>query len=457
MAPDTDGWRTARLITADGIRGEHEAESRATSALLSVMTAVPEFGRSILGYVGAPRGRIHAFTEVPLEVAGNGGTRARTRTLRPDGAVLVERGRTRWGCLVEVKTGRNTQGEEQVCNYLDLAREHGFDAVLTISNEFAADPGVSPLAIPKGRIRNTALAHLSWWRVLTEAVVQHEHHGVDDPDQAWILGELIAFLRDPRAGTGHFDDLGQDWVTVRDAARQGTLRAGPESADVVARWEDFTRYVCLDLSQSLGENVEPVYPRRLDVPARRADAEKALIGAGCLTSSIRIPKAVGDLGVHVDLRARQVTTSVRMRASDETRPTTRIRRLIRQLKGAPDDLRVEVHFRGVSETTTCLLSDARGELDHLLHPKDPKREPREFTIALTREMKVKKGADSDSFVGATRRQIVDFYGEVVQTLVAPAPRAPKMPRSAPEGEPDADPPAAASGDNSPAEASDVPA
>lgn len=446
MQPDTAGWRSARLITADGIRGPQEQESRATSALLSVMMAVPEFGRSILAYAKAPRGRISTFTEVPLQVAGNGRS-AKAQKLRPDGAILVERGRTRWACLVEVKTGPNMQTEEQVGAYLDLAREHGFDAVLTISNELAAEPGVSPLKLPKAKLRNVALVHLSWWRVLTEAVVQHEHRGVEDPDQAWILGELIAFLREPRSGAGHFDDLGPDWVRVRDNARHGTLGRGAECDSVVAGWEDFARYVCLDLSQSLGENVEPVYPRRMDVPARRAEAARRLVEAGCLDATIRIPRAAGDLDVHVDLRARQVTTSVRVAATDEQRPATRIRRMVRQLKEAPDDLRLEVHFRGGRETTKCLLREAREDEACLLHPSDPKREPREFTIAMTNEMRVKKGADSDSFVGATRRQINDFYAQVVQGLVAPAPRPPRM--RTPEPGPDADEAAETGGDQDP--------
>ena len=59
MATDdlVDGWHPARLIPAVGIRGQEEQEKRATSSLLAVMHAVPDFGHSLIGPLGAPKGR----------------------------------------------------------------------------------------------------------------------------------------------------------------------------------------------------------------------------------------------------------------------------------------------------------------------------------------------------------------------------------------------------------------
>lgn len=51
-----DSWHPARLIPIAGIRGQEEQERRATSALLAVMGAVPEFGHALLGELGAPKG-----------------------------------------------------------------------------------------------------------------------------------------------------------------------------------------------------------------------------------------------------------------------------------------------------------------------------------------------------------------------------------------------------------------
>lgn len=95
------------------------------------MGAVPEFGRAVLSGLNAPRGRISTYTEVQFKDPDG-------KLSIPDGAVVVERGKTRWCCLVEVKTSGAPLKPEQVSRYLDMAREHRFDAVLTICNQITA-------------------------------------------------------------------------------------------------------------------------------------------------------------------------------------------------------------------------------------------------------------------------------------------------------------------------------
>jgi hypothetical protein len=172
------------LIPTSGINGAEEQERRATSALLAVVSAVKEFGRSLLSPLGAPAGVVETYIEVPF-VLGD-------KKLYPDGLVRVSRGQRSWTALIEVKTGTNALASEQLENCLDIAREQGFDAVITISNEVPAVRGQHPTAVDRRRLRRVALHHLPWVEVLAEAVMQKEFRGVADPDQAWILGELIA-------------------------------------------------------------------------------------------------------------------------------------------------------------------------------------------------------------------------------------------------------------------------
>ena len=93
-----DTWREARLLPTTGIGGQDEQELRATSSLLAVMRAVPEFGRSLLMLAGAPAGKVRTFMEVRLPTED-------VKISRPDGAMIVERGKTRWVALLEVKDG----------------------------------------------------------------------------------------------------------------------------------------------------------------------------------------------------------------------------------------------------------------------------------------------------------------------------------------------------------------
>ena len=200
-------------------------------------------------------GALETFIEVPF-ILGD-------KKLYPDGLIRVTRGAKSWTALVEVKTGANELATEQLENYLDIAREQGFDAVITISNEIPAIAGQHPTKVDKRKLRKVALHHLSWSQVLAEAVMQKEFRGVADPDQAWILGELIRYLEHPKSGALEFDDMGESWVSVRDAVAAGTLRPTDKGiADVVARFDALLRFASLRLGRRLGTEVVPVLSRK---------------------------------------------------------------------------------------------------------------------------------------------------------------------------------------------------
>ncbi len=102
-----DEWSPARLIPVVGIRGQDEQEGRATSALLAVMAAVPEFGHALLHDLGAPRGKLLTFTEVQLRDEEG-------KVSIPDGVAIAQRGQKMWRALFEVKTGSAALQTEQV-------------------------------------------------------------------------------------------------------------------------------------------------------------------------------------------------------------------------------------------------------------------------------------------------------------------------------------------------------
>jgi hypothetical protein len=235
-----DAWPHARLIPTAGIRSELERERRASSCPLAVMHGVPEFGHALLGELGAPKSPvIETFTEVRFK-NGDG------KTAIPDGAIVCRRGKRDWTCLVEVKTGNNDLKGDQVSGYLDVARENGFDGVLTISNQITASVNESPIALGRQKPKKVSLWHLSWWRILTEAVVRSQHRGISDPDQAWILRELIHYLSSEASGTYGFEDMGEHWVTLRKNVAANTLRQNDKATRSGAeRWEQFTQYLCL--------------------------------------------------------------------------------------------------------------------------------------------------------------------------------------------------------------------
>lgn len=415
-----ESWHEARLIPTSGINGAEEQERRATSALLAVLGAVKEFGRSFVKPFGAPAGNMECFIEVPFMLG--------ERRLYPDGLIRVSRGGKTWTALVEVKTGPNLLGTEQLESYLDIAREQGFDAVLTISNEIPAVAGQHPTKIDKRKLRKVDLHHIAWSQVLADAVMQKEFRGVADPDQAWILGELIRYLEHRKSGALEFDDMGEAWVGVRDAVAAGTLRPSDKGVtEVISRFDAMLRFASLQLGRQLGAEVIPVLSRKeLTDPASRVQTMTAtLCQTGVLSGAIRIPDTVGNLVITADLRSSKVTCHVDVEAPREGRPLTRVNWLVRQLKSAPDSARVEsfvAHGRGSAMAE--LLGPIRENPASLVD--DTGREIRTFRIATTATMGTKRGRGRGAFIDSVLDAVDGFYSDVLGSLRAWSAAPPRL-------------------------------
>ena len=421
--PDTPSWELARLIPVSGIRNAEEQERRSTSPLLAVLSAVDEFGLAFAKPYGAHKGQFETYIEIPFELADG-------RSVRPDGLIRTIRGKRSWMALIEAKTGNNELNREQIEAYLDLAKEQGFDCVITISNQIARIPGEHPIEVDKRKLRKVALHHLSWSRILTEAVLQKSHRGVADPDQGWIMGELIRYLEHPNAGAVDFRDMGEHWVGVRDAVKNGTLRHSDEKAvEVAGKWEELVSFVALRLGRKLGTDVQEVLSakERKDISIRIANIVDAMVERGLMPGAIRIPSTVGDISFKVDLRAQQILVSVSIDAPKTGRTTTRINWLLRQLKSTPPDVRLDSWGMRSRSSMSDLLENVRNN-QSLLIPID-NRELSSFTVSLIRPMGLKRFVGKRSFIDSVLNTFDDFYGDVVQHLKEWQPAAPKLQKS----------------------------
>jgi hypothetical protein len=416
---DEKSWNVARLIPTSGISGAEEQERRATSALLAVMSAVKEFGRTLTTPLGAPASQLETFIEVPFEING--------RRVFPDGLIRARRGSKTWTALVEVKTGTAELATEQLETYLDIARDRGFDALITISNQLPPAPGVHPTKVDARKLRKVALRHWSWIEVLTQAVMQKEYRGVADPDQAWVLGELIRYLEHPKSGAMSFEDMGAQWVPVREAVAAGTLRTNDKAAlEVAGNFDALIRFAALKLGRRLGAEVTPVLTRAEagNPAARTAALAASLAKTGTFSAALRVPNTVSDLAILVDLRASRITCSFDIDAPREGRATTRINWLTRQLKDSPGTLRVEAHFARGRADTAELLRDVRETPAKLI--ADPTKEIRSFTVAATSAAGSKRSAGRGGFIDSLLDAVDTSYEEIGQRLKAWAATPPRL-------------------------------
>ena len=346
----------------------------------------------------------------------------------PDGLIRVSRGQRQWTALVEVKTGGNELQAEQLERYLDIAREQGFNALITISNQIPPVPGQHPTTVDKRKLKKVALHHLPWSEVLTVAVMQKEYRGVADPDQAWVLGELIRYLEHPRSGALEFSDMGPAWVSVRESVSAGTLRPADAAAvEVAGRFDALVRFAGLKLGRQLGTEILPALARReIAEPAVRSQALVAqLASTGSMTAALRIPGAVGVLSVTADVRAGKITCHVDVDAPKEGKPTTRVNWLVRQLKAAPESVRLEsfaAYSRGPGNAE--LLKAVRDNPSLLIG--DAGKEIRSFRVAANSPAGTKRGTGRGSFIDSVLDAIDSFYEEVIQNLKPWMPAPPKL-------------------------------
>ena len=418
----------ARLIPVSGIKGQTEAEDRATSALLAVLSVVRPFSAALLGPLGATRAksaRVEAFLQPVIEVHDG--------TVRPDGLIRVSVGkRVAFEAFVETKTGTAKLDASQINAYLDAARGAGADAIVTISNEIAPAPGVHPTEGLRVRSNSkVAVHHLSWMLIMSEAVKEHAHRGVDDPEQAWILEELIRYMSHPKSGVVDFADMGDNWTGVRDAAVDGSLsRNSPEAVEVCQRWDQLLRVAALRLGTEIGSDVIEVIPRAHQQNPRLRNKEfvRTLCADGTLSGVLRIPDTVSDLSVIADIKAARVAVSAAFGAPTDRTPRASVVWLTKQLKEADGSLLVDVYARNARHPVTATLEQLRDDPRIGLGPA--KQVPARFHLRYSAPMgQGRRSTRKKGFIDSVLDAVIGFYGDVLQDLKPFVPSAPAISRS----------------------------
>lgn len=414
-----EGWQTARLFSVAGVGAGEEQEKRATSALIATMQAVRPFARAICARAGAPSGPFEGYLEVQF-AKGEG-------KVIPDGVFRVSRAGQVWTALLEVKTGTGKLHKEQLENYLDVAKRHRYDVVLSLSNDIPASAGELPVQVNKTKLNKVSLRHISWSEVIHEARMLLSHGDLADPLQVWILGELVRYLTHPKSGATEFVDMGRHWVVVRDSVTAGTLRASDVKALSVANtWASLSRHLALRMTADLGVPVKHHLPRKLssDPQLRNEYIVENLVASGCLSATLRVPDAAGDITVEADMRTNKIQCSTSIDAPTEGTSFRRASWLLKQLKNAPADILVEAVFADSSEISCENLATVRADTKSLTAGRIS--ELQSFTLTSPTKMGSKRSGTAASFIVSVTDGLDGFYRDVVQPLKPWVPSAPEV-------------------------------
>lgn len=411
-------------------------EGRTTSVFLSCLSNVEEFARDMLASIGqsvGKRGTIDAFTEVVFK------GQASATNDRPDGLIVFTNGRKEWRALVEAKVGNAQLTSDQVERYRTLAKEHGLDAVITVSNQFASRPNNHPVEDVRKSRSKIPVFHWSWMYVLTVADLLLCSDGVDDEDQKVPLSEFHRFMSHESTGVKGFDRMPPEWTELnRLISAGGRIPAkSPLAEAVLEAWHQETKDLSLILSRQTETVVRERLPRKhaQDPAARLKDELSGLKDDTSLKLELDIPNAAAPLEIVADITRRTIDVGMALKAPEDKKSSkARLNWLLRQMKSSElDDLHIRLHWPGRSEATQFEVA-ALMEDPSICEEGKNGLQVRSFFVFMSRRLGG-RFTQQVNFVSDLEKAVPEFYSEVGQFLVPWRQKAPSIKLEATEPEP----------------------
>lgn len=418
-----ESGQVARLIP---VVADSKKEERATSSLLATFMVVPSFAQEILAEVGAPtakRVKITCYTEVVFKSKGD-------KKPRPDGLIAVQSGNKTWTAIIESKIGTAELRQDQVEIYLDLAKEMGIDAVITISNQFATLPTHHPVSVSKQKTRSVSLFHFSWLSIVSKAILLADSKELDDPEQAYILDELVRYLRHDASGVTLLTKMGSGWKDICTEVQQGAIlqKGSGHVENAVSSWLQLLRYLEIQLSVAISKPVTLYLSRACakDPEHNFTSNVEQLLKDHCLKAEFNIPNAAGRLSIAADILRRTINFSMKVDApKDKSRATASINWLTRQLKSAEQTgLLVRAYWPKRIPMTSASLEQVLDD-PSVIVANGTSEIPTALEVVYVVDLAAKfKGAKT--FVEEVSEALPRFYENVGQSLEKWIPKAPKV-------------------------------
>jgi len=409
-------------------------ERKATSVFLATLSAVREFAKAIFSSVNiriGSRTNIEVYTEVVFKDKSN------KEKIRPDGLIIIDTGRNKWKALIESKTGKDELTEEQIINYVALAKKHKIDAVITLSNQYSAMPSHHPLHIRTPK--SVDLFHFSWMYIQTEAILLLKTLGVDDRDQRFILNEMVRYFDHDSVGVSQFGSMNKEWKDLVVGIKNGSSlsKSSDEVNNTIISWHQEARDLCLIMTRELEVPVSLKLNRKhTQKPETRIkDDCEELVNDLTLSCKLDIPDAASVLEVTADLKGRIISCSMTLNApKDKQRPSARLNWLLRQLKNTEcEDIFIRACTKGPGINPQCSLNSARENPDLLLLHDSNSIQPVAFDIFLSRDL-AGQFSSRTKFIQETEKAVQDFYKMAGENLKIWTPPAPKIKKNKPDND-----------------------
>jgi len=411
----------ARLIP---IASSTHKERFAASVFLATLSIVAPYCREVLATLGkrvGKRSNIQSFTEVVFKRAPG------KASIRPDGLLILDTSRTQWKALIEAKIGTAKIDQGQVQQYIKLAQENNIDAVITISNELTSIPEQTPYLLETRGNSKVAVYHWSWMRLITVATLLIGSNETIDPEQHYILKEMLRYFTHDNIGVRGVHRMNADWKPLMTKIHAGgQIKKNDEKVvSTICCWHQEVQDICLLLSRKLKVPVGLSLKRhhREDQSARIADDASHLAEMKRLTAVFEIPDVSGPIEVVAHSLRRNILCRMQITAPRHLkRYASRLNWLLRQLpENIESSTSLKIFWEGGGETFATIAN--LKENSDIAEIGRPGAVPKSFEIATVTDLASKFFGPS-SFVDGLEAAVPQFYDDIARHKPAWQPTPP---------------------------------
>ncbi len=396
-------------------------EMALTSIFLSSLRLVKEFREGIFRDVKLSKGgKMFYFTEVSFPELDKS---------RIDGLIIiVKSGVIQDAAFFEMKNKNNEIDKDQISTYLNILKKLSVKTLITVSNEFVADPTHSPIKIKPPK--SISLYHFSWTYLLTrcQLLLFKNDHNIQDEDQVEIMREVLAYLENPISGINGYTQMKPGWKELAENVRaQKPLKISDQYIeDAVLSWYEEEKDMALLVSRKLGVFVKSSPKNKTSIK----DDVKRVVKDNYLAASLSIKDSISDIKIIAEFERRTVSMSSKIIPPLDKGTVARISWVAKQLdncKKKSDGIFDKINSNiWVEADVKFARENLKVKLSHLdtLSELAKGREIQTFKIVLINDFG-SNFASNKKFIELIEKMTLDYYEGVVQHMTnwnRPAPK-----------------------------------
>ena len=396
-------------------------EMALTSIFLSTVSLVKEYRDNIFKELKLSRGgKAYYYTEVSFPDINKS---------RIDGLIIiVTKGIIMEAAFFEMKNKNNGLNKDQIETYLDISKKLKVGKLVTVSNEFVADPSHSPVKVKPPK--SVSLFHFSWTYLITKGqlLLFRNDSNIEDEDQVEIIREALYYFENPVSGICGYTQMKAGWKDLAENIRaQKPLKISDEYIeDAVLSWHEEEKDMALLLSRKLGVLVKSSSKSK---DSLKNDI-KRIVNENYITGTLAIKDSVSDIKVNAEFERRVVSMSIKVTPPMDKGTVARITWISKQLENCKkknssvfhkleDNIWIEANIKFAQLNLKVNLSNISS-----LQESSKGKEIQAFNIVLINGF----GANFPSnkkFIVLIEQMLLEFYEGIVQYMTnwnRPAPK-----------------------------------